>query len=127
MFEPDPIDELLAEIEAIQSDGSVRDPNQLELFGTMLTELQQMQRRPGQRADLHQIATLTGQTIKGTWDEILQQLKAADRTGSGQSVTEFMEGQALRGKHETGISIPCTTPEAFIKGAAEAGVLRIVH
>ncbi len=127
MLEPDPIDELLAEIEAIQSDGSVRDPNQLELFGTMLTELQQMQRRPGQRPDLHQVATLAGATIKGTWEEILLQLKAADRTGSGQSVTEFMEGQALRGKHETGISIPCTTPEAFIKGAAEAGVLRIVH
>jgi hypothetical protein len=35
-----PEDLLLAEIEAIGSDGQVRDPRQLELFGTLLTELQ---------------------------------------------------------------------------------------
>lgn len=127
MTEPDPVDELLAEIESIQSDGSIRDPNQLELFGTMLTELQQMQRRPGQRLDQHQIATLAGQMLRGTWEEILLQLKATDRSAVDQSVKEFMAGQALRGKHETGVVIPVTSPEAFIKGAAEAGVLRIVH
>ena len=126
LTEPDQIDELLAEIEAIQSDGSVRDPTQLELFGTMLTELQQMQRRPG-RSDHHQVATLAGQILKGTWDEILMQLKATDRSAVEQSVTEYMEGQALRGKHETGVVIPVTSSEAFIRGSAEAGVLRIIH
>ncbi len=127
MTDPDPVDELLAEVEAIQSDGSIRDPSQLELFGTMLTELQQMQRKPGQRLDLHQVATLSGQLLRGTWDEILLQLKAADRTAVDLSVSEFMEGQALRGKHETGVVIPVSSAEAFIKGAAEAGVLRIFH
>lgn len=126
MTDPDPIDELLAEIEAGQSNGAVRDPNQLELFGTMLTELQQMQRRPGVRVDHHQVATLGGHHLRGTWEEILDQLKATDRAGSGQSMTEFMRGWALRGKHETGVTIPVTDPEAFIAGAAEAGVLRII-
>jgi tetratricopeptide (TPR) repeat protein len=127
MTDPDPVDELLSEVEAVQSDGTIRDPTQLELFGTMLTGLQQMQRKPGQRADHHQVTTLAGQTLRGTWDEILMQLKAADRTAADQSVSEFMEGQAIRGKHETGVVIPVTNPEEFIKGAAEAGVLRIVH
>ena len=67
--EPDPIDMLLAEIEAQQPDGTVRDPHQLELFGTLLTELQAMQRRPG--GDATSVATLAGQTFRGTWEEIL--------------------------------------------------------
>jgi hypothetical protein len=93
----------------------------------MLTELHQMQRKPGHRIDHHQVATLSGQLLRGTWDEILLQLKAADRTAADLSVDQFMAGHALRGKHETGVVIPVSSPEAFIKGAAEAGVLRIVH
>lgn len=126
-IEPDPIDELLAEIEAIQNNGSVRDPAQLELFGTMQTELQQMLRKPGHRPEVHQVGTLAGQMVRGTWDEILTQLKASDRLAAAQSVVEFMAGQAERGKQETGVVIPTTDAEAFIRGSAEAGVLRIVH
>jgi hypothetical protein len=127
MTDPDPVDELLAEIESVHNDGKVRDPHQLELFGTMLTELQQMQRRPGVRSDHHQVATLGGHHFRGTWEEILDQLKAADRAGPTQSMTEFMRGLAIRGKHETGVTIPVTDAEAFIAGAAEAGVLRIIN
>ena len=47
--EPDPIDMLLAEVEAQQADGGVRDPHQLELFGTLLSELHAMQKKPGAR------------------------------------------------------------------------------
>ena len=47
--EPDAIDMLLAEIEAQQPDGTVRDPHQLELFGTLLTELQAMQKTARRR------------------------------------------------------------------------------
>jgi len=124
---PDPLDEMLAEIEAVQSDGTVRDPTQLELFGTMLTELQQMQRRPSPRSDQHQVVTLSGQTLRGSWDEILLQFKAQDRNGIDQSMVEFMAGHAFRGKRETGVVIPVTNAEAFIRGSAEAGVIRIVH
>lgn len=123
MTEPDPLEEMLAEIESVQSDGRTPDRNQLELFGTMQTELQM--RKPG-RSDHHQVATLGGHQLRGTWDEILDQFKAADRATSEQSMGEFMRGLAARGKHETGVTIPVTTAEAFIQGAAEAGVLRII-
>src|SRR6058998_399421 len=43
----EPEDLLLAEIEAMGPDGRVRDPRQLELFGTLLTELQGMRVRAG--------------------------------------------------------------------------------
>ena len=34
---------------------------------------------------------------------------------------------ARRGKEETGVTIPVGDAEAFIKGSAEAGVVRIIH
>ena len=47
---PTAIELLLAEVEAQQPDGSVRDPHQLELFGTLLSELHAMQRQPASGA-----------------------------------------------------------------------------
>jgi tetratricopeptide (TPR) repeat protein len=129
--EPDPVDLLLAEVEAQQPDGSIRDPHQLELFGTLLTELHAMQRRPAHQAmyqgDSHAVGTLGGQTFKGTWEEIVLQMKAADREWADASLTEFMLGLARRGRAETGVVIPVTDAEAFIRGSAEAGVLRIIQ
>ena len=117
---------LLAEVEAQQADGGVRDPHQLELFGTLLSELHAMQKKPGQ-AEAHLVVTLAGQTIRGTWDEILLQMKAADREWATGSLTDFMASLARRGQAETGVVIPTTDAEAFIRGSAEAGVLRIVQ
>ncbi|HXE56459.1 MAG TPA: tetratricopeptide repeat protein [Gemmatimonadales bacterium] len=124
--EPDPVDMLLAEIESKQPDGSVRDPKQLELFGTLLTELHAMQKRPAM-GDSHLVTTLTGQTFRGTWEEILLQMKAADHQWAHASLAEFMTGLARRGEAETGVVIPVTDAEAFIRGSAEAGVLRIIQ
>jgi len=128
--EPDAIDLLLAEVEAQQPDGSSRDPHQLELFGTLLTELQAMQKRPGHPShagEVHAVGTISGQTFKGTWDEILLQMKAADREWADASMAEYMVGLARRGRAETGVVIPVTDAEAFIRGSAEAGVLRIIQ
>jgi hypothetical protein len=38
-----------------------------------------------------------------------------------------MMGEARREKEETGVVIPVTDAEAFIRGSAEAGVLRIIQ
>ena len=123
--EPDAIDMLLAEIEAQQPDGTVRDPHQLELFGTLLTELQAMQKRPG--GDAHHVATLAGHSFRGTWEEILTQMKDAEPEWANAPMSEFMANLARRGRTETGIVIPLTDAEAFIRGSSEAGVLRILH
>jgi hypothetical protein len=37
-----------------------------------------------------------------------------------------MMGHARRGQAETGVVIPVTSVEAFIRGSAAAGVIRIV-
>src|ERR687897_616449 len=124
--EPDAIDMLLAEVEAQHADGGVRDPHQLELFGTLLSELHAMQKKPGQ-SEFHLVMTLAGHTIRGTWDEILLQMKAADREWAHGSLSDFMASLARRGQTETGVVIPTTDAEAFIRGSAEAGVLRIMQ
>ena len=85
-----------------------------------------MQKKPGQ-SEYHQIMTLSGYSIRGTWEEILAQMKAADREWAEGSLNDFMASLARRGQTETGIVIPTTDAEAFIRGSAEAGVLRIVQ
>ena len=42
-------------------------------------------------------------------------------------MTEFSQAFEQRGQAETGVKIPVTTAEAFLRGAAAAGVIRIVE
>ena len=92
---------LLAEIEATGADGQVRDPSQLELFGTLLTELKGMRQRA--QGDEHRIRTPAGVVYAGTWEEIVRQMK------------------------NDGHEVPATDPERFIRASADAGLLRIIH
>jgi Tfp pilus assembly protein PilF len=126
--EPDSLEMLLAEVEAQHGDGVPRDPHQLDLFGTLLTELHAMQqhRRPT-GGDGHLVATLSGELMHGTWDEILLQMKAADGSLASAPMAEFMAELARRGHAETGVVIPMTDAEAFLRGSAAAGVVRIIH
>jgi hypothetical protein len=54
-------------------------------------------------------------------------MKAADREWAHGSLLDFMASYARRGQAETGVVIPTTDAEAFIRGSAEAGVVRIVQ
>ena len=121
-----PDDLLLAEIEATGPDGQVRDPRQLELFGTLLTELKGMRARPG-GGEVHRVSTLTGVTYVGTWEEIVQQMKDDAAEWVEGSLEEYMAASARRGRKQTGVAIPATDPESFIKGSADAGLLRILR
>jgi tetratricopeptide (TPR) repeat protein len=121
--ESGPEDLLLAEIEAMGPDGQVRDPRQLELFGTLLTELQGMKGR----GEVHRVTTLTGITYVGTWDEIVRQMKDDAAEWADASVEDYMAASARRGRRQTGAAIPTTSAESFIRGSAEAGLLRILH
>src|SRR6266853_192500 len=121
-----PEDLLLAEIEAMGSDGQMRDPRQLELFGTLLTELQGMKARSGP-GDVHRVSMLNGATYVGTWEEIVQQMKDDAAEWARGSLEQYMAAVAHRGRKETGVAIPATDPESFIRGSADAGLLRILH
>lgn len=122
--EQHPIDRLLAEVAATQPDGSIRDPHQLELFGTLLVELQGMQKRAA--ADTHRVRTPSGVTYTGTWEEIVLQMKMDDSDGAGASIAQYMERVAQRSQRRTGLIIPVTDAESFVRGIAAAGMVNIL-
>ena len=121
----DAVDQLLTELATTQSDGSVRDPHQIELFGTLLTELQAMQRRPV--GEVHRVKTAKGVTYAGTWEEIVLQMKMDDRDGVGSSLQQYMERVAQRSRAQIGAIIPIHDARAFVEGVAAAGLLRILR
>ncbi|MBA3341357.1 MAG: tetratricopeptide repeat protein [Gemmatimonadaceae bacterium] len=123
--EPDDIDEMLAEIEARaaeSADGEAR--GQLELFGALLGNLAK-NREPAPAE--HCVTIDEDKAIEGTWEEILRKMSEARGVAGTGSIKEFMMTEARRGFSLTGYLIPTEDAESFIRGSADAGLLRIVR
>lgn len=125
--EGDAEDMLLAEIESLQPDGTSRDPNQLDLFGTWMRDVPGMQKRPLLSSNIHLIETLHGLPLRGTWDELVLHLQTLEGAWADGTLHEFMRVFARRGAAETGVRIPVGSAESFLRGAAAAGVIRILQ
>jgi tetratricopeptide (TPR) repeat protein len=123
--EPDAIDEMLAEIEqAAEEAAEAESRTQLELFGAILTDTEPSDR---QRDSVrHRIVTHDGRQFDGTWDEIVSEMRDASTEFSGRSVYDFMAAEVKRQFRSTGIRISARDAESFIRGSADAGLLRIV-
>ena len=122
--ESDDIDDLLAEVEANvleQEEKAAR--TQLELFGSMLVELTEQRTDPTE----HRVLSRDGRAFRGTWDEIVAQMKDGNRTFAARSLQDYMANEARRGFSLTGVVIPIGSAESFIRGAADAGLLRIIR
>jgi Tfp pilus assembly protein PilF len=125
--EADPTDLLLAEVEAAGPDGTgSRDPTQLELFGTLRTDLQAMHRQP-RAGEVHRITTRDGLTYIGTWEDIVAEMRDNDAAYSGRPIEEYLTEAAARASKLAGVTIPATDAESFIRGSADAGLLKIVR
>jgi Tfp pilus assembly protein PilF len=124
--EPDDVDEMLSEIEGRFNDqrSGEHQQGQLELFGALLSELAD-QRDPIEPR--HRIMTREGREYIGSWDQIVREMRDANKQWAGRTVQEFMHNEARRGYSLTGIMIPTHNAESFIRGSADAGLLRIVR
>lgn len=126
--EPDDIDEMLAEIEARVIEREQQEARgQLELFGALLNSLVDGEEGGGtegatDESAAHRIIT-GGHTYEGTWEEIVRQMR--DQKDSELPVEQYMATEARRGYGMTGIEIPWRDAESFIRGSANAGLLRI--
>lgn len=137
------IDEMLAEIEtAFVEREEQRSRGQLEVFGALLTTLadvtgtelgaERTSPEAGTSVDVehdvegdlrgHRIVTNSG-TYEGTWDEIVQQLR--DRHDTSVTIEQYMAREARLGYGKTGVEISANDAESFIRGSANAGLLRI--
>jgi Flp pilus assembly protein TadD len=111
----DPIDRLLAEVEA-QANGDERslvDPSQLDFFdrGDRQTP-----------AESHEVRLGNGHLFRGTWSGIVRQMK--DQAGfTHESPSQYMRRLAERWHEQFGVEIPFADPESFLEAAIRAGVM----
>ena len=125
--EPDDIDEMLAEIEAKAAESADNDAKgQLELFGVLLSSLAK-DKRAEHAPTAHCVTIDEDRSFEGTWEEILQKLRESRGETPGGTIKEFMLNEARRGYSLTGCTIPTEDAESFIRGSADAGLLRIVR
>lgn len=111
----DPVDRVLAELEAEMDVGA--DRSQLELFESGW---------PGARAPdgEHEVRTREGAVFRGTWYEIVRQMR--DEAGfSHETVAQYMRRLSERWREVSGVEIPFADPESFLRAAAGAGFVRI--
>jgi tetratricopeptide (TPR) repeat protein len=122
--EPDAIDEMLAEIEqaADESGDDHEVRNQLELFGAMLADAESKT-----ETEPHRVVTQDGRQFEGTWDDIVSRMRDASTDFAQHSVPDFMAAESRRHFRSTGVRISAQSAEAFVRGSADAGLLRIVR
>ncbi len=130
--EPDPLDELFAEVEQrVAAEAQHETKNQLELFGQMLTDFAAGEGARREALDddghEHQVMTSDGRHFAGSWEEIVEAMRDADDAFTGRSVAEFMATEARRRFSLMGVVIPTGDAESFLRGSADAGILRIVR
>jgi tetratricopeptide (TPR) repeat protein len=132
--ELDSIDELFIEVDTALAgeNGEVEVARgQLELFGTLLSSLVDTRSQdtgipiPPQH---HEVVLRDGRALTGSWEEIVRSLQNGDTDGGHElSLEAFMTRMAKRAYRETGIRVPSHDVESFVRGSADAGLLRIVQ
>lgn len=113
----DPIDRLLAEVEAEASGHALTmpDENQLELFGRGASG--------GRDQNSHAIRLADGHAFTGTWLSLVRQIR--DHAGfSHETVAHYMRRLAERWHEQFGVEIPFGDPESFLREAIRAGLVR---
>jgi tetratricopeptide (TPR) repeat protein len=114
----DPVDRLLAEVEAKVAGSrpwSLRDQNQLELFGA----------RDSARTEgpVVQVRLRGGQVLRGNCHDIVCQYR--DVLGfSHEPPSAFMKRMAERWHEQYGFEVPSAQPETFLRSAAQCGLLQ---
>jgi len=112
----DPIDRLLAEVESRMGSGDPRDyydPSQLELF------------EKAQASGASYVIRLSGgHQLRGDWPGLVRQMR--DQAGfAHETVAQYMRRLAERWHEQSGVEIPFTDPESFLRSAVEAGLIRL--
>jgi Flp pilus assembly protein TadD len=112
----DPIDRLLAEIEATMGAGDGAeyfDPSQLELF-----------EKSGDVDGIRVIRLSDGHLLRGNWSEIVRQMR--DHAGfSHETLQQYMRRAAERWHEASGVEVPFGDPESFLRAAVGAGLIRL--
>ena len=138
--ETDDIDDLLEEVEQSMMEQDAEEQpeeqpeaqGQLEALGSLLAGL--VNQHQGEQAapvsidvlapeTSHRVIMRDGSVFEGTWEEIVRALR--DARDAGRPLNEYMSAEARRFYGATGKQVASDAPEAFLRGGADAGMLRI--
>ena len=122
--EPDGIEHLLAEVEASFSDGADEPAVRTLAPATSTNRIAQALLAEEGAEGGHRVRTPGGQLFTGSWEEIVAAMRDASAS-PGESVASFMLRYAERVRQRTGYEIPCESAEAFVRGSARIGLLKI--
>ena len=134
--ELDDIDELFIEVDgavAAESGDVEVARGQLELFGTLLSSLATAKAEGDgipndENAGNHEVLTPDGRQLTGSWEDIVHSMEQVDtEAGKHHTLQDFMSRAAKRAFRETGVRVPSHDAELFVRGSAQAGLLRIVR
>ncbi|MEP6618494.1 MAG: tetratricopeptide repeat protein [bacterium] len=134
--ELDDIDELFIEVDgavAAESGDVEVARGQFELFGTLLSSLAGTKAQDASSTDdvfsvAHEVLTSDGQQLTGSWEDIVRSMEQGDsQAGQHPTLQDFMVRVARQAYRDTGIRVPSHDVELFVRGSAEAGLLRIVR
>jgi len=120
-IEPDEVDHLLAEVEA-QFESAEDAPPVLEL-APQIDMILRMLNTTGVPAEQHRVRTSEGSVFEGTWEEIVERMR--DESDPSMPVSTFMRRTSRRILESIGRDLPYDSPEAFVRGGARLGLLRI--
>jgi tetratricopeptide (TPR) repeat protein len=112
--DPDPVDHLLAEVEAAFEEG-------LEAADA-LGAAEESRAEPS--LPVHRVRTVDGRVFMGSWEEIVLHMRD-ELSDAGEPLTAFMRKAAQRVRNLTGCDLPCDDAEAFLRESARIGLIRI--
>lgn len=128
---PDGLDEMLGEIEARFNEEVDEAPRgQLELFGALLSEFVDHRRDDGSAAvveDATHEVLVQGLAFDGSWTDIVRKMRDSSGSDGGRTLEDYMRTEARRAFSRSGVRIPTDDAESFIRGSADAGLLRILR
>ena len=125
--ELDEVDALLMDLEP-QGDDPGTARGQLELFGSLLTTLQEA-RQDEELPDplsVHMVVDNDGQEFDGSWEEIVEHMRDTIPEERDAPIEDYMRHVSRRWYRETGVHIPSHDPESFLRAGARAGLIRIL-
>jgi Flp pilus assembly protein TadD len=109
--EPDPIEELLAEIEAAAESDDASHA---------------MENAVRREIEAHRLQLPDGGTFTGTWQDLVMQICDA-RGEPGESVAQFMQRRAAEAHARMGVALPAEDPKEFLKAGERAGYWQIEY
>ncbi len=120
-LESDPVEQLLTEVElSVSGSGpwTHRDESQLELF--------EVDAEADSDVAVVRVRLSGGQVIRGSWHDAVRQFR--DHVGfTHEPLAAFMRRMAERWHEQYGVEVPATDPKAFLRRAAQLGLLRLTE